>query len=29
MKPNNQVFLYVKLEDVPKTKQIVDEVLKK
>jgi uncharacterized protein len=29
MKPNNQVFLYVKPEDVPKTKQIVDEVLKK
>ncbi|MBZ5492396.1 MAG: HD domain-containing protein [Acidobacteriia bacterium] len=29
MKPNNQVFLYVKPEDVPKAKQIVDEVLKK
>lgn len=29
MKPNNQVFLYVKPEDVPKAKQIVDEALKK
>jgi len=29
MKSNNQVFLYVKPEDVPKAKQIVDEVFKK
>lgn len=29
MKPNNQVFLYVKPEDVQRAKQIVDEVLKK
>ena len=29
MKPNNQVFLYVKPEDVPRAKQIVEEVLKK
>lgn len=29
MKPNNQVFLYVKPDDVDKAKQIVDEVLKK
>lgn len=28
IKPSNQVFLYVKPEDVPKAKQIVDEVLK-
>ncbi|HJX84286.1 MAG TPA: HD domain-containing protein [Candidatus Angelobacter sp.] len=28
MQPNNQVFLYVKPEDVAKAKQIVDEVLK-
>jgi HD superfamily phosphohydrolase len=27
MKPNNQVFLYVKPENVPKATQIVDEVL--
>jgi len=29
MRPNNQVFLYVRPEDVPKAKQIADQVLRK